>query len=189
LDKKLIKWHGLLEEEQKNIDYLMDDYYHYLYNIPANKNNLVNRLKKKSKRSFWNRNNFKFYSEELTQVFKNQKVSFLWNNVSKIGKCARGKQTDSIGELEEKYFKNVLHNELEILQPDIVIFVTGDRKIPLKHSPIKKIKDEQVSKIKLDDFPNILAIRTYHPNAKIKGGKKHLNKQVIRLIKEKIGGI
>jgi len=179
------KWHGLLEEKQKSIDYLMDDYYHYLYNIPANKNNLVNRLNKKSKRSFWNRNNFKFYTEELTQVFKHQKVSFLWNNVSKIGKCARGKQTDLISELEEKYFKKALHRELEILQPDIVIFVTGDRKIPLNHGPIKKIKHEQVSKIQLDDFPNILAIRTYHPNAKIKNGKKHLKKQVIDLIKEK----
>ena len=179
------KWHGLLEEKQQSVDFLMDDYYHYLYNINSEKNNLSTRLTKKRKRTFWNRNNFKFYTDELNKIFPTKKVSFVWNNVSKIGKCACGKATTTIADFEEKNFEGVFQQEVEILQPDIIIFVSGDRKIPIKHYPIKKIKYEQVSEVKFEEYPNIIAFRTYHPNAKIAGGKKHLKNQIIQLTKTK----
>ncbi|NBK99232.1 MAG: hypothetical protein EOM50_14670 [Erysipelotrichia bacterium] len=179
-------WHGPLEENNRSIRFLMDDYYHYLYDIYADKNDLTTRLNRKRKRAFWNKNNFRFFKEELTKRFPDQKLSFLWNNVSKIGKCSRGKPTDTILDLEENYFQGVFQKEIELLKPNVMVFVTGDRKIPIAHEKIKNIKNEQVSEIIFDRYPNIVAVRTYHPNAKIVGGKKHLKEQVIDLIVKKL---
>jgi hypothetical protein len=35
------------------------------------------------------------------------------------------------------------------------------------------------------NYPNIIAVRTYHPNAKIKGGKKPFKKEIVKLINER----
>lgn len=66
----------------------------------------------------------------LKSVIPNTSIEYLWNNVSKIGcggtdfgkSCC--KPTLEIREIERKYF-NVVADEVEILKPDIVIFLTG----------------------------------------------------------------
>jgi len=178
-------WNGSFEYKKKNINELMYDYYNYFYNI-AETDRLKERLKKKRKRPFWNKKNFKYFQEKLKKEFPNKKISFIWNNVSKIGKLDSGKPTETIKKFEDKYFKDVFKHEIKILKPDVIIFTTGDRKIPLKHNSVKSVKEEQVSEIIFDDFPEIVAVRTYHPNARIQGGKKHLKKQVLDNIIQKI---
>jgi len=178
------KWNGLFEDKKKTIDYLMNDYYNYFYENVDHDINLEKRIKKKNKRPFWNRKNFKFYEEELKKIFKDKKVSFLWNNVSKIGKQGRGKPTTKIKEIENEYFKDIVKEEIKILKPDIIIFVTGNRYIPIEHEPVKKIKFEPVAKIKFKKFKDILAFRTYHPNARIKNGKKDLKQEIVKQISE-----
>lgn len=66
----------------------------------------------------------------LQTKLPNIKIEYLWNNVSKIGcggtdfgKSCR-KPTDKIREIERKYF-NVIADEVKILKPDIIIFLTG----------------------------------------------------------------
>ena len=51
-------------------------------------------------------------------------VVSIWNNISKIGLKKRKGVTDNVRKLEREYFP-VFKKEFEILQPDIVIFMTG----------------------------------------------------------------
>ena len=168
-------WCGVLEDNKRDIVSVQDTYFNYLY-----------KNKDKYSRPFWNRKNFKYFEEELTKIFsdKDKKIAFIWNNISKIGKNSRGKPTQKIENLEKKYF-NIFEKELKILNPDIIIFTTGNRKIPIEHKKIKPIKEEPVSIVELRNYPNIIAIRTYHPNARIKGGKKKFKKDIIELIRKK----
>jgi hypothetical protein len=79
----------------KDIDFLMDDYDCYLNNNTQDYF-YKGRVKRKNKRTFWNRSNFKYFQEQLNQHFEGKNVEFLWNNLSKIGKNGKGKQTDDI---------------------------------------------------------------------------------------------
>ena len=174
-------WNGLFETSKKDIKYLMNDYYHYLYNISTDEK-MERRLLKKKKRPFWNKKSFKFYEESITKYFDNKKVAFIWNNISKIGKTSRGKQSKEIAKLEKSYFNDIFEEEVRILKPNIIIFVTGNRTIPLSHKLLKNIKFEKVSKVDLEDYPNIIAVRTYHPNARIEGGKRNLKYDILDII-------
>jgi uracil-DNA glycosylase len=97
----------------------------------------------------------------------------------------RTQVTKEIENLEKEYF-NFFEKELKILNPDIIIFTTGNRKIPIKHKKIKSIQEKPVSEVELENYPNIIAVRTYHPNARIKGGKKKFKKEIVDLIRNKI---
>lgn len=152
----------------KNVEFLMNDYDAYLHNIKSYPYHYPTRLKKKSSRSFWGRKNFLFFQEQIK--FKDvKKIAFLWNNLAKIGNSANakskglGKQSKSIEMLEEKYFQ-VIEEELGILKPDLIIFRTGNRKIP-NSSSNKLTKANPATLVKLEKFPDIVVIKTYHPNA------------------------
>lgn len=163
-------WCGKLEDNDKSIEYLLSTYYNYLY-----------KNKDKNRRPFWNRKNFKYFKEELTKKFFSNSVSFIWNNISKIGKTTRGEASDKIKSLEKKYF-NVFEEELRILKPDIIIFTIGNREIQIEHKKNKLIKNKYIFEIKFKNYPNIISFSTYHPNARIKGGKKELKKEILNLI-------
>lgn len=165
-------WIGELQKCEKSIAEAQEEYFKYFY-----------KSKNKNRRPFWNRKNFRYFKEELVKRWPNKKVGFVWNNVHKIGKISRGKPTPRIIELERRYF-DVFGSELDILAPNIIIFASGDRCIPVKHLKVKPVNKDPVSKVHLLDFPDIFAVRTYHPNAQIKGGKKHFKKQVLNLVCE-----
>lgn len=167
-------WVGQLEQNDKTIEKIQNAYFEYLY-----------KNKKKNRRPFWNRKNFRYYKEELTKKYSPKKIACIWNNVNKIGKKSRGKPTNKIMELEKQYF-DIFEKEINILAPDIVIFTTGDRHIPVEHKKIKPVCKEPVSQVVFTNYPNIFAVRTYHPNAKIKDGKKHLKEQALKLIYKNI---
>lgn len=166
-------WCGVLEDGEKDIDSVQESYFNYLY-----------KNKEKYRRPFWNRKNFRYFEEEISKMFPDKKVAFIWNNVSKIGKNSSGKPTKKIEELEKNYF-DIFEEEFALLNPSIVIFTTGNRTIPLIHKIKKSLKEEPVSKVLLKRYPSIVAVRTYHPNAQIKGGKKRFKEDIIDLIKSK----
>lgn len=68
--------------------------------------------------------------QQLRERLGNRSVEAIWNNVSKIGcggvefgkSCRR--PTAEIREIEREYF-NVVADEVKILKPDIIIFLTG----------------------------------------------------------------
>lgn len=102
-------------------------------------------------------------------------IEYLWNNVSKIGcggtdfgKSCR-KQTAEIREIERDYF-NVVADEVKILKPDVIIFLTGfyaDNDIKEKF----RLADEAFQPVKKGVFldriniPGVkYAARTIHPS-------------------------
>ena len=163
-------WIGQLHSNDRSIAEIQEKYFEYFYNSKA-----------KVRRPFWNRKNFRYYKEQLSKRYPNKKIEFIWNNLHKIGKTSRGKPTTRIMELENCYFQ-VFGSELDILSPDIIIFATGDRRIPVRHLEMQPVHKEPVSQVTLIDYPDIFAVRTYHPNAKIKGGKKQFKEQVLSLV-------
>jgi ribosomal protein S18 len=163
-------WCGVLEEHKKDILSVQETYFNYLY-----------KSKDKNRRPFWNRKNFKYFQEELNKRLSFKKLAFIWNNVSKIGKISRGKPTEKIKNLEKQYF-NVFEDELKILKPDIIIFTIGNRKIPVEHEKNKILAEMPIYEIKFINYKNIIAISTYHPNARIKGGKKKFNEEIVNFI-------
>ena len=115
---------------------------------------------------FWNGiNRFKKLVEKK---FPHNNIGYIWNNIIKIGKCEKG-FSNSINNITNKYF-NVILKEIEILQPDVLIFFTGPNYDihleiilkELKKKEIKPFKEKELCKI-ISDKIN-LTFRTYHPN-------------------------
>jgi len=167
-------WGGLLEEQKRDIDTLRERYFNYLY-----------KNEDKYDRPFWNRKNFKYFEEELTKKLAPKTVAFIWNNVSKIGMNRRGEATKNVKILTKKYF-DVFEEELNILKPDVIIFTVGNRTIPVECKKKKIIDEMPMREINFPNYPNIIAVKTYHPNAQIKGGKKEFNKEIVNFIVSKI---
>lgn len=111
----------------------------------------------------------------LQSMLPDKRIEYLWNNVSKIGcggtdfgKSCR-QPTSEILEIERRYF-NVVADEVRILKPDVIIFLTGFRadqdikeKFELSDSAFSPVKEG----IFLDriDMPGVkYAARTIHPS-------------------------
>lgn len=71
------------------------------------------------------------FTKKLQEIYPNKKVGMVWNNLFKMGKSrsdkgkSRGSPSPVIREIEMKYF-NVVAEEVKILSPDIVLFMTGE---------------------------------------------------------------
>ncbi|NNK83044.1 MAG: hypothetical protein HKO92_07960 [Flavobacteriaceae bacterium] len=135
----------------------------------AYKNFFLEKNYKKRGGQFWNGTNQ--LVSLISNEFPNKKVSFIWNNIIKIGKYnKKNKPPEYIQEVETKYF-NVVSKEIEILNPDIIVFFSGPYydnilKSKLSRCVFKKIQSNipcrQLAKINYDNFSN--CYRTYHPN-------------------------
>ncbi|EHN68528.1 hypothetical protein [Aliivibrio fischeri] len=183
-------WYGQLNAGKATVENLMDGYFNYFYQVSGHGEN-------RGKRAFWNRKNFRFFEEKLTEYFSGKSVSFIWNNISKIGNDGRGKPSPSIRKLEREYF-NILAEEFAILKPDIVIFTTGStRDSFIKHHFGNKVQflpklsllggglAEQtlnlLAEVKIPQYPDLKAIRIEHPNRRTLSNSVSLNalKQMI----------
>lgn len=117
---------------------------------------------------FWN--GFSKFWTMLEEKFPNKKIRYIWNNIVKIGNSdKKGFPPDSIYEIERKHF-SVIKDELQIIKPNIVLFLTGpnydtvitDNFGQLNYSALLPFESRGLSKVSLSgsDF----AFRTYHPN-------------------------
>lgn len=141
---------------------------------------LNHNIRKKQRRTFWN-NGFDHFSKALNKSYPNKKLYFMWNNISKFGKINETGMTNEIRNFEREYF-SVIAKELEILKPNIVIFLTGpDRDIDIianfgnvtfnkvgendyYFSDKKKMKYETPRQIVGSSLLPKKTIRLYHPN-------------------------
>lgn len=130
--------------------------------------------------------------QHLRKRLEHKKIEAVWNNVAKIGcggkdfgKSCR-KPTSEIRDIERKYF-NVVADEVRILQPDIIIFLTG-------YAADDQIKEK--FKLSQDDFTSVgkdlfldrinipgirYAARTIHPSRQ---SKENLIKHFDALIED-----
>ncbi len=152
-----------------------------------------NFYKRHKKSAFWKA--FKFFKSNLKRHFDDKSVTFVWNNISKIGKN-NGKTgvTKEIRELEQNYF-NVIKEELEILKPDIVIFLTGNRNKDLKfhftditfeniemQNPKKKKMKYKASTKVISRYLPKKSVKLYHPS--FFGGFNYVKQDALRFILE-----
>lgn len=117
---------------------------------------------------FWN--GFKRFLNKLNEKYPNKNIRPIWNNIVKIG-CndRKGFPPNYIHDIERKFFP-IIKEEMEILKPNIVLFLTGpnyDEIIEnnfgdLKSEALHPFNERQLSKIEIENVE--FAFRTYHPN-------------------------
>lgn len=127
------------------------------------------------KSAFWK--GFNFFKDSINNHFKDKKVTYIWNNISKIGQN-NGKTgvTKELRDLERAYF-SVIKEELLILKPDIVIFFTGNRDGDIRFNfpdvvfkPIE-MKNKKRAKKKYTPSSQVISkllpyksVKLYHPS-------------------------
>ena len=116
-----------------------------------------------------------------------KKISFLWNNIVKIGRLGIG-CVPEIHKITNENF-NIIADEINISKPDVLVFFTGpnyDNKIfdalgKYTKFPIENFNPRQLCEIKFDTDYNLkYSIRTYHP------GYLYRNKERKRIFMEEL---
>lgn len=116
---------------------------------------------------FWN--GISRFNSLLSSKFPDKNFQVIWNNIVKIGKSdGKGMPPDYIYSVERERF-SVIRDELSILKPNFILFLTGpyydwvieDNFGQLKFESILPYTSRQMSKLEIGGIP---AIRTYHPN-------------------------
>lgn len=136
--------------------------------------------------AFWN--GFRLFTRMLNAAYPNKNIKYAWNNIIKIGKDhAKNRPPQYIYDVEMSCF-NVVQDEIDILKPQILIFLTGPNydkniidKFPnARMSPL----DDNIMNL---DIPNVdFAFRTYHPQFTYfqgKGFTETLYEKIIENIK------
>jgi len=119
---------------------------------------------------FWN--GFNRFLTLLSEKYPSKKIEAIWNNVIKIGNSGRDKNypPEYIYNIEKEYF-NVIKDEINILKPDIILFMSGPNyDIELENSLgnvnfkrlVENFTERQIAKLEYENLENIY--RTYHPN-------------------------
>lgn len=163
---------------QKNIEFCKK------FNFGINENN----PSKNYNSPFWN------FIRIINEHFngKETKHSFLWTNINKIGKEEGvGAPSEEFLKIEKEKF-NVLEEEIKIVNPDVVIFMTGKEKEyylngKLRVSGNPELFDQNlyIQKIECNGFEDILFLRTYHPGFMTRSGDLNLYiNKIIEIIKQ-----
>ena len=96
-----------------------------------------------------------------------EKVGYMWSNVWKIGKkSGKGRANSRINDLENSYF-NIGREELQILKPDIIVFLSGPHYDDDIEKHFGKIVQQQsfgkcFDKLSISNI-NSIVFRLYHP--------------------------
>lgn len=116
----------------------------------------------------------------LGEQYSDKKVAYLWNNISKLSVGGRKGVDSGIHNLEKEYF-HVIPQEIEILKPDVLIFLTGPgqnkyygyirENFTVNGSPKPLAGNDVDAVAKLDIEGISLAYKTYHPTATKDGDK------------------
>ena len=182
--QETLGWHRfgtpLLEE--------MDSYEKYYYNT-------------KKTNKFWS-HGVDFFKNNLTEYYKEKgkTVTYLWNNISKMGRYQ-----DNVGvpknirDLERQYFHSIVKEEVKIINPDIIVFLTGNRNNDIKfnfenvtfedihYNATLKSKNgkknfKKAQKIILEDFKHIKCVKLYHPS--FFGGFNNIKEDALNFLLE-----
>ena len=121
-----------------------------------------------NKRSFWR--GVKFLKNNLVRNRSNENIYFIWNNILKFGKSKGRGVTEKIRRFDHDCFP-VFRDEMEILQPDLVVFLTGpnrngDIRFHFPDAKFERLSDSAsvraIASVK-SDLLGRPAIRLYHP--------------------------
>jgi len=117
---------------------------------------------------FWN--GISRFLKMLELQNPNKSIEFIWNNVIKVGKSGKkGKPPEYIYHVEKENFR-ILNEEMQILQPNLVLFLSGpyydniliEQFKDIGFQNIEEYQQKQIAKVNLLNCDS--AFRTYHPN-------------------------
>jgi hypothetical protein len=121
-----------------------------------------------------------------------EKIYYLWNNLVKVGKQGKGFPDKWYNDIIKPYFNGLILFEIEILEPEFIIFFTGpeyDTVIddvfnkPERHN-IDGFTGKELCEVKI---PNIKkSFRTYHPNFLYHNNKNRPYKEFLEKIIDEI---
>jgi len=129
-----------------------------------------------------------YYMNEILNGTKDKK-NILWTNINKYGKSDIGRPDAKITSLENEYF-NVLKDEINILNPEVVILFTG----PNYDNDLKNKLGEIIFHDCSNHNQRILArlenkylpyhsYRTYHPGYARRAKMEYLYEEILSIIK------
>ncbi len=128
------------------------------------------KFRKYRKSSFWKA--FRFFEEKIREENSDKTVYFSWNNISKIGRPNKKTGVSKEVRLVERQYFSVIKQEVDLFQPDIVIFLTGPyRDEDIQHhfddAEFKQIdvnvSSKRLAKIESKGLP-ARTVRLYHPS-------------------------
>lgn len=119
--------------------------------------------------NFWRL--YKELVERIKDIYQNNDIKFIWNNILKLGKEGRpGTPNQNLVDLYIEY--PVIQKEIKIINPISIIFVTGpsyDTYIKRIFSDVSivpvnnKFSVQELARVSSPNLP-INTFRTYHPN-------------------------
>lgn len=122
------------------------------------------------KSAFWKA--FRFYEHRLPEAFPKENLVFIYNNLNKIGRNdGKTGVSPEIRALEREFFP-VFREEVELLQPDVVLFLSGpdrdhDIAFHFPDSDFKQAGDEpnlrRRARVVAPALPKA-SVRLYHPS-------------------------
>ena len=127
-----------------------------------------NYLRKSKKSVFWRA--VKDFEHFFLERFGSCNVASVWNNVAKVGLRDKKGMNEDVRKLGQQFFP-VFSREVEILAPDVIVFMTGpDRDSDILHHfpnakigrAVEGVPRRQLAVVDFVNFPAV-AIRTYHP--------------------------
>lgn len=122
---------------------------------------------KKYGKPFWNGIDL---MKDINKKNINKSIGYVWNNLVKIGRCSEG-----FPELSHKFTVksfNVIRDEIRILKPDILIFLSGPNYDSLIAESLGDYTESEIDNFKTRQLCELIfkedlgikkALRTYHP--------------------------
>lgn len=140
--------------------------------------------------SFWK--GFRYLKSEICKIYNTEDCVFIYQNLSKMGRFdGVNGVTDGMRKLERNYFP-VFRKEMEILNPDIVLFLTGpgrdcDIKFHFPDLELARTDTEPNMKkmawLEAESLPKI-TLRMYHPSY-YAGFSNNYKQKAIQLISQR----
>ena len=144
---------------------------------------------------FWN--GFKLLKSMLESIYKMKRISFIWNNIVKIGKNGKGFPVRTYQPIIKPHLNPIITKELDILKPNIIILLTGPNS---SNGPYDNVIDDIFNNPKRDKINgfeerqlcniNIMnaqvCLRTYHPAFLYRNDISRYYKTICREVAEKI---
>ena len=128
---------------------------------------------------------FNRFAAQLNAAIPDKRITYVWNNIVKIGKSqGSGFSGEEIYTVEKDCF-SVIRKEVDILKPDLILFLTGtyDERIrdnwrDVQFSELSPYAVNEVAQVMSSEL-SIPAYRTNHPSARLQKGEMEARYRVI----------
>ena len=128
---------------------------------------------------------FNRFASLLNAAFPGKRIAYVWNNLVKIGKAqGKGFCGSEIYAIEREQF-SVIQEEIKILSPDFLLFLTGtyDERIRdnwngVQFSALSSYAENEVARVVSPEL-SVPAYRTNHPSAHLPKGELEARFRVV----------